>query len=207
MVTAWRDPTGLGFFRTMQSSRWVEGAPKSDEVEDLNAWTEAIGIPTHAIVHLDYMSHSQLAEVLGFTHLAVFPNRCESGTNLVAMETMARGIPTVLSNNTGHLDLTRPTDGIGDPEHCYVLRKTSHDFGQPAMLSAWGESDVTEVIERIDDAREDQARAFTIGQAGAAFIRDQYSWGMMVQRLTGHFPPGSRSPSMEASRHARHKEL
>ena len=36
---------------------------------------------------------------------ALFPNRCESGTNLVAMEAMAAGIPVILSNNSGHLDL------------------------------------------------------------------------------------------------------
>ncbi len=45
---------------------------------------------------------------------AVFANRAEGGTNLVAMECMACGVPTILSRNTGHLDLI-------EDANCYPL--------------------------------------------------------------------------------------
>jgi hypothetical protein len=37
-----------------------------------------------------------MAGLLRDVDLAVFPNRCEGGTNLVAMECLAAGVPTVL---------------------------------------------------------------------------------------------------------------
>jgi glycosyltransferase involved in cell wall biosynthesis len=46
-----------------------------------------------------------MPSVLQEMNVAVFPNRAEGGTNLVAMECMACGLPVILSGNTGHLDL------------------------------------------------------------------------------------------------------
>ena len=48
-----------------------------------------------------------MPHVLHEADVALFPNRAEGGTNLVAMECLASGIPTILSANTGHLDLLR----------------------------------------------------------------------------------------------------
>ena len=53
------------------------------------------------------LNSAQMASLLKQADIAVFPNRCEGGTNLVAMEAIACGIPTVLSANSGHLDLMR----------------------------------------------------------------------------------------------------
>src|SRR3546814_1575573 len=46
-----------------------------------------------------------MAPIVREMDAALFLSRCEGGTNLVAMECMACGVPTVLSANTGHLDL------------------------------------------------------------------------------------------------------
>lgn len=43
----------------------------------------------------------QLAEALAEADVALFPNRGEGGTNLMAMQAMASGVPTVLSANSG----------------------------------------------------------------------------------------------------------
>ena len=48
-----------------------------------------------------------MPDVLRRADVALFPNRCEGGTNLVAMEAAAVGVPVVLSANTGHLDVIR----------------------------------------------------------------------------------------------------
>ena len=67
--------------------------------------------------------------------LAVFPNRCEGGTNLVAMEAIACGVPTVLSANSGHLDLLRPG--------CLQLCSSSSNAGIPCLaleISVFGVS-------------------------------------------------------------------
>ena len=48
-----------------------------------------------------------MAGALRAADVAVFPNRCEGGSNLVAMEAAALGVPTVLAHNTGQADLAR----------------------------------------------------------------------------------------------------
>ncbi|HEX3432120.1 MAG TPA: glycosyltransferase family 4 protein [Rhizomicrobium sp.] len=70
--------------------------------------------------------------------VGLFPNRAEGGTNLVAMECLACGVPAILSDNTGHRDLLRM--GFGHP-----LRQRPG-----AAWSEWGESDVEDVVEALE---------------------------------------------------------
>ena len=44
-----------------------------------------------------------MGAVMQEADVALFPNRCEGGNNLVALEAIASGVPTILSANTGHL--------------------------------------------------------------------------------------------------------
>ena len=48
---------------------------------------------------------AELRDALRRADVALFPNRCEGGNNLVAMESIASGVPVILSANTGHLDI------------------------------------------------------------------------------------------------------
>ena len=50
------------------------------------------------------MKNRDLVGLIKQSDTAVFMSRCEGGTNL-AMETLACGVPTVPSSNTGHIDL------------------------------------------------------------------------------------------------------
>jgi len=79
----------------------AEGRP------DHAAWTEANGIPPSQVRHLPPLPSVAMPRLLREADVALFPNRAEGGTNLVAMECMACGIPTILSANTGHLDLVQ----------------------------------------------------------------------------------------------------
>ena len=77
------------------------------DAESIGKWLEVQGIPRANFVVPGILNSAQMASLLKQADLAVFPNRCEGGTNLVAMEAIACGIPTVLSANSGHLDLMR----------------------------------------------------------------------------------------------------
>ena len=88
-------------------SPYVSDAPANGEAESIGNWLEAQGIPRRNIVIPGILNSAQMASLLKQADIAVFPNRCEGGTNLVAMEAIACGIPTVLSANSGHLDLMR----------------------------------------------------------------------------------------------------
>jgi glycosyltransferase involved in cell wall biosynthesis len=65
------------------------------------------GIPAHAFQLLGPLSQPDLAAVMNQTDLGVFPNRCEGGTNLVAMEYLSCGKPALLSAGTGHVDILK----------------------------------------------------------------------------------------------------
>jgi glycosyltransferase involved in cell wall biosynthesis len=110
-------------------------------------------------------------------HVAVFPNRCEGGTNLVAMECMASGVPTVLSANTGHLDLV-------EAGGCVVLERQgpARATAQFAGTEGWGESDVEEVLEAMEWAYANRADAAAVGAAGAVALAD-LTWERQIDRL------------------------
>ena len=115
--------------------------------------------------------------VLRECDVAVFPNRCEGGTNLVAMEAMACGVPTYVSYNTGQKDLV---DLLG----CGALKNQKPVKSSPAMntLQDWGETDVDEVVEKLEYVykhRDEAARhAKTTAEKVAA-----WGWGPLNEKF------------------------
>jgi glycosyltransferase involved in cell wall biosynthesis len=97
---------------------------------------------------------------------AVFTNRSEGGTNLVAMECMACGIPVVLSRNTGHLDLIKN-------DNCYPLddqRAVENRWNSVGDVACWGESQVDEVVERFEQIFADRETARKRGLRAARMM-------------------------------------
>ena len=144
LVTAWNSPwpeTAL----TIAASPHAKNAPgvNYDNHLEITAWLQENGIAPDAALDLGFLANASMPSLLREMDLAVFPNRCEGGTNLVAMECMASGVPVVLSRNTGHLNLIKD-------DNCYSL-----DVQQPCDgnrsngdLIGWGESSVEEVVEK-----------------------------------------------------------
>jgi glycosyltransferase involved in cell wall biosynthesis len=92
------------------------------------------------VIDVGTVPNCLMAPVYRECDVALFPNRAEGGTNLVAMECLACGIPTVLSDNTGHRDLLAM--GLGYPLNC-----------RPGKVwSEWGESEVEETVEALEIA-------------------------------------------------------
>jgi glycosyltransferase involved in cell wall biosynthesis len=110
--------------------------------------------------------------------VAVFPNRGEGGTNLVAMECMACGVPTILSANTGHLD-------IADPNCCFPLLTQGpvSPGGQSGpAIEGWGESSVNEIVEHLERVHSDRKEAARRGAAAASRLAD-LTWRHTAQAL------------------------
>jgi glycosyltransferase involved in cell wall biosynthesis len=135
----------------------------ADGTLDLVAWAVANGIPADAIVPIGLTPNIAMAHVMREADVALFANRCEGGTNLVAMECLACGIPTILSANTGHLDLLRhdialPLARQGN------LRSEAYD------TTDWGESNVEEILEMLEAVWRDRAAAAALGSRAARFM-------------------------------------
>ena len=150
---------------------------RNDSTLDLMSWIDRLGISKDAVYELPVISNSSMGQILREADVALFPNRCEAGTNLVAMEALATGIPTILSSNTGHLDLLKSVP-------CYRLEQQQfvEPLNQQDGVDGWGESSVDEILEmleRIYRGREDARRR---GQE-AAHAMAAWDWKKQVPRL------------------------
>lgn len=136
---------------------------------DITGWMRANGLPDDSFLNIGFISRERIAPLLRDCDLAVFPNRCEPGTNLVAMEAMACGVPLALSANTGHLDL------IGD-DRTYVLSRQRPVPDAEGNTRYWGESDVDELVEAMEHAYQNRDEARRRGLAGAQWVLENRRW-------------------------------
>jgi glycosyltransferase involved in cell wall biosynthesis len=185
LVTAWHNPWPGEAAAFLSRSPHVAGAPglRADGRLDVAGWLQANGLPDDAHFDAGPMPNAAMPSLLRELDLAVFPNRCEGGTNLVAMECMACGVPVVLSRNTGHLDLIRD-------DTCYALDlqiPMGAVTGRPE-LEGWGESSIEELVSRMEQAYADRDAARARGAAAAAFMRS-WDWSDQVDALLSALAP------------------
>jgi glycosyltransferase involved in cell wall biosynthesis len=143
-----------------------------------SGWAIANGIAAHQIVELGVVPNRKMPTVLREMDVAIFPNRAEGGTNLVAMECMACGLPVILSRNTGHIDLI-------DNESCYALddqRQSARGFAGIDGVQGWGESQIDEIVERLEQVYFDRADAKRRG-ARAAERLCHLTWQATAQKM------------------------
>ena len=171
LVTAWRSPWPIAAI-TVNGNPRIQPITLKDNDCDIAGWVAANGIREDQFIDLGAIPNFQMARVLREMDVALFPNRCEGGTNLVAMECMACGVPTIVSKNTGHLDLTA-TDG------CYPLHKQGPVVFEGKGTEGWGETDVDEMVEALEQVWRDRAEAKRRAAIGAAAMA-QWSWHRQI---------------------------
>lgn len=170
LMTSWENKwldTNFHF----NTGSYVDGLPDYENQSlKLELWLLKNGLEKGSFVVYPMVSNVAMADIVREADVALFTNRAEGGTNLVAMETMACGIPCILSANTGHLDLI--SEG-----NCFSLSKqepVSHPvsgFG----TSGWGESDIEEIVEHLEYVYQNRSKAKEIGLKGAEFMQ-AWSW-------------------------------
>ncbi len=169
------------FIAEIEQSGYVKGQPKLDANKRLQIvpWLAENGIPPTSVLDIGLTSNQMMGQILREADVALFPNRAEGGTNLVAMEAMACGIPTILSANTGHLDLI-------DESHCYPLQHQGKVKPTPQFtgVEGWGESTVEEVLEKLELVYYQREEATIKGDSAAIFMQN-WTWEHQVQKLLG----------------------
>lgn len=184
LVTAWHNPWPQAAKGLAVSVHTIGPPPlRADGALDVAGWLRMNGLPDEAFVDLGPLANAETAPLLHEVDAAILPSRCEGGTNLVAMECMACGVPTILSRNTGHLDLIAN-------DNCYTL-----DFQIPmgevtgrADLEGWGESSIEEIVMRLEDIYTDRAQALRRGAHGAAFMQN-WGWPRRIGKLLDAIDP------------------
>jgi glycosyltransferase involved in cell wall biosynthesis len=180
LVAAWHSPWPK-IARTIDASGLAEPVVfGADGKLDATAWALANGVRAENFLDAGRTPNPLMPQLYRQMDVALFPNRCEGGTNLVAMECMACGVPAILSANTGHLDL------IGE-DNCYVLERQGAVPGEPLAadhpeVKGWGESDVDEAVELLERAYVDRADAGARGERGAATL-SRMTWSATARRM------------------------
>jgi len=175
LVTAWHSPWAAPAL-TLNGNPAVEPISVTAEGKvDIQGWVAANGIAPDQFIDLGPTPNHMMPRVLREMDVALFPNRCEGGTNLVAMECMAVGLPTIVSNNTGHRDLVA-TGGA------YSLERQGPVASALYRTEGWGESDIDEIVEALEAVWSDREAARRRGMAGAEAMAG-WSWHNQIGRL------------------------
>ena len=184
LIAAWGNMGHVGL-STIAASPHVQGAPERGRADAIGPWLAANGVPASNVFLLPCMVNRQFPNLMKQADVAVFASRCEGGTNLMAMETLACGVPTLVSANTGHLDLLAMGLGHALPMGQAGLGRVASDVlnaygGDP--LGLWGETDPDELLQwwlRIAADRENWSR---LGREHAGEVRS-LSWRESMRRL------------------------
>ncbi|MGK7904359.1 MAG: tetratricopeptide repeat protein [Hormoscilla sp.] len=178
LLTAWHN-FWPQFMAGLEQTGNVVGLPQvtTDKRLRITEWLVANGIPPEAIIDIGPIPNHLVGQIIREADVALFTNRCEGGTNLAAMECLACGIPTIISGNTGHKDIIAEN-------HCYPLKKQGYVQATAIFpgVEGWGESDVEEVVENLEQVYRDRQAAKTRGQAAVAFMQD-LTWKKQVDSL------------------------
>ena len=178
LVTCWQNllmPQAEAFRLAGHCTDMPEAAPNYGL--QMTPWLLKQGLPQGSFIDLPFTHNLLMPWVLRECDMAVFPNRCEGGTNLVAMEAMACGVPTYVSYNTGQKDIV---DLMG----AEALRSQKPVKPTPTMntVADWGESDVDEVVEafeRVYTSRKEAAeKAARVAEGMKA-----WEWGPLNEKL------------------------
>lgn len=104
LVACWSSPFG-GLASDLEKTS--VGSPPGHHIgrPNFHAWLQKNGLKPHQFEIVSPRPNWRMAEVYGSCDVALFPNRCEGGTNFVAMECMACGVPVILLDEFGQKDL------------------------------------------------------------------------------------------------------
>lgn len=194
LVVAWVNPWQRSL-ATIHAAKYTHSAPNitiqqvrrstADIARDAHAieeWLTVNGIPASDVLSLPTLPHQALPGVLRQVDVALFPNRVEGGTNLVAMEAIASAVPTVLSANSGHLDLI---DALRDDIWCLHKQAPAHyevppEYTAPnaarAAIGGAFESDPDEAAAALTYIFHNRPRARAIARAAASRMHDSWTW-------------------------------
>jgi len=175
LVTQWHSPwpeISAGFKGRLRSALGTDAAGALD----IKKWADDNGIDADKIIDLGHVHNQLMPAILREVDCALQPSRAEGGTNFVAMEAMACGVPAILAANTGMLDII-------EPDNCIALKRQSAiPPGAGNATEGWGESDIEEIIDALERLYASTQLRRHIGTAAASFMQER-SWANHAEAL------------------------
>jgi glycosyltransferase involved in cell wall biosynthesis len=174
LVTAWRSPWpehANGFQGRLRAPVRL----RDDGEVDIARWFAENGVNPARVIDLGHLPNQILPKFLREMDCALLPSRAEGATNMMAMEAMACGVPTILARNTGVTDIITA-------DNCIALERQSPMDGAPRKCQGWGESDLEEMLDALERLYSSFDRRRSVGHAGAAFMRGR-TWEQHAAEL------------------------
>lgn len=158
-------------------SGYVKGVPtvKNGRCE-VGPWLVANGLPQDSFIDCGRLSPPELAQVLRSCDVGVFPNRAESGTNLVLVEALASGVRCVAACGHGHDDVMGPEgEGYNHPPHLLnTVRNVPSGCRLYQSVAGWSEVDP-----------DDLAAAMAAPLGSSPSMVDMWSWDVRGPAMAG----------------------
>jgi glycosyltransferase involved in cell wall biosynthesis len=132
LIAAWHNPW-TATQASMEQSRFIRfNLPSENGMGWMMAAGE-LGIPRGSIkLYARQQKPEALAALMNSSHLGVFPNRCEGGTNLVLMEAISTGLPVIASVSTGQSAIA------SNSNYCQGLSTLPGMMNRPVSSFAFG---------------------------------------------------------------------
>lgn len=178
LATVWENQWESSL-QTMQASSNIrfelKGKNWKEQLEHLCAIN---GVDVSRVKIHSLIPQEKMRSIIAETDLGVFPNRCEGGTNLVLMEYMACGKPSVVSYTSGHKD-------IANDQNAFLLKNLNPvqfftSEGKPILR--WEEPTVDEVVAAIEHAYRNRDETKRLAQNAAQDMK-QWTWEAMAKRV------------------------
>jgi glycosyltransferase involved in cell wall biosynthesis len=136
------------------------------------------GLDPDRIITFDLIAQQKQRDLFAQTHMGVFPNRCEGGTNLVLMEYMACAKPVIASHTSGHKDILTSENAI---------RLTDmQDFNlvdsDGTLVGRWQEPSLDELVAQIEYAYHHRDAIQRIGSKAGEVLKG-FTWKHTARRL------------------------
>jgi glycosyltransferase involved in cell wall biosynthesis len=166
LVTAWHSPwddTLAGFQGKLDAPARMHAEGRLDVLR----WVADNGIDPGKVIDLGQQPNQAMPALLREMDCALQPSRAEGGTNFVAMEAMACGLPVIVARNTGMHDMI-------DGDNCLALdRQSPVDHPDGWGTSGWGESDPDEILHALERLYTSSQLRKTLGAGANRFMRSR----------------------------------
>ena len=148
LITAWHNP----WPQTMDSmkSSWL--VKHGNEFE---------GLPMDRVFQLPAMPNEKMPSIYAQSHVGIFPNRCEAGTNMVMCEYMATARPVIASYAHGHKDVLDETQ--------YLCKNGDLD------AAGWFNPPVSDFIHRLEQAYTNRDDLIAKGEQARKLV-ERFTW-------------------------------
>jgi glycosyltransferase involved in cell wall biosynthesis len=150
-----------------------------------NSWQEVMGniyrlngIDQNRVITLDLVNNRKLRTLYSKTDIALFPNRCEGGTNLVMMEYMACGKPVIASYTSGHKDVL-------DDNHALLLKDNKPfkiNDANGNLWADWKEPSLDEIVDKLELAYNNRDKIRRLGKNAGEYMKD-FTWEKSAEQL------------------------